>query len=272
MLNVINKEGMIKIVENYNFTVGEILHVIEREANKEWNFNGGSINRYIIVMILSGIGICEVGGKLHTLCENDILLIPPHTERVWHTDEDNPCHFISLGFELEASEFFIEKLGTSYTIVRNVNRHVRENFKKIMTEWNNHSKVRDTICRAYVQEIMCHITLASDCAEYNPVHFEKVENAKKYINQNYMKNITVEELAEISGLSTSHFRKVFREIVGISSTQYAIQIRINKAKDLLSSGSANVSEAAFASGFNDIYYFSAMFKKVTGENPSKYNK
>ena len=44
------------------------------------------------------------------------------------------------------------------------------------------------------------------------------------------------------------------------------------AKDLLTSGSANVSEAAFASGFNDIYYFSAMFKKVTGENPSKYNK
>lgn len=263
---------MIKIVENYNFTVGEILHVIEKEANKEWNYNGGSINRYIIVMILSGIGICELGGSMHTLYENDIVLIPPHTERIWKTDEENPCHFISLGFELDADESFTEKLGTSYTIIRNVNRKTKEICKKVIEEWNNHSKVRNTICRAYVQQIICDIAMQNESVSFNPVHYEKVENAKNYIMQNYMKNVTVEELAEISGLSPSHFRKVFREIVGISSTQYAIQVRINKAKDLLASGSANVSEAAFASGFKDIYYFSAMFKKVTGENPSKYNK
>lgn len=126
------------------------------------------------------------------------------------------------------------------------------------------------MCRAYVQNILCRLIQINDSIKYNPSHYAKIELVKKCINENFTKNMSVDELADIAGLSPSHFRKIFREIVGMSATQYAIYLRINKAKDLLISGSANVSEAAFQSGFKDVFYFSSMFKKVTGENPSKY--
>lgn len=260
------------MTDTYNFTVDRVGHVIERRADKDWKFNGGSMKRFYLVMSLSGTGYYQVGDETYVINQHDFALVPPYTERICFTDENDPWHFISISFFIDDYAPIVEKMEYKPVIVRNVNRHIRDIFKNLVMEWSLKSKVHQTLCRAYVQSIMCYAVMVSESQNFNPLHYATIEKAKNYINENFDKNISVEELAQLSEMSTSHFRKIFREIVGMTATQYAINLRINKAKDLLASGTANVSEAAFASGFKDIFYFSAMFKKVTGENPSKYNK
>ena len=255
---------------SYDFVVTDVQFVLNRKSTKGWSFNADVVNHYVMAVNLGGIGEYDVNGQGMMVYENDLVLFPPRNVRRCTTDEFSPWHFISVGFELkhlDGSEYLFDDMPM---VIRSVNRQVIDYFKKISNTWNDKPKAFKTICRTVVQDILCQLIQINDVIAYNPNHYAKIEFVKKYINDNFTRNLTVEELAELTGLSQSHFRKIFREIVGMSATQYAIYLRINKARDLLVSGSANVSEAAFQSGFKDVFYFSSMFKKVTGENPSNY--
>ncbi len=267
-----NNEEVIKMQNSYDFTVTHILNSIERETTKGWSFNANISDRYLVAVNLGGIGEYDINGHMIKVVENDLILFPPRTARKCVTDEFAPWHFISIGFDIEYKEGSELIVKDEPIVIHNVSRHITDIFKKIVNVRNTRSRFCNPLCNAYMQEILCYVAEHNEALSYNPSHYEKMEMIKKYITENHTKNLSVEELAAIAQLSPSHFRKIFREIVGMSATKYAIYMRINKAKDLLISGSANVSEAAFQSGFKDIYYFSAMFKKITGENPSKYLK
>ncbi|OMC67430.1 hypothetical protein BK126_17730 [Paenibacillus sp. FSL H7-0326] len=90
------------------------------------------------------------------------------------------------------------------------------------------------------------------------------------MQENYSRHYSVQELAVMAGLSTSHFRLVFKKVTGQSILDYQNQIKLGKAKDLLLSGECNVTEAALHTGFGNVYYFSRLFKQVMGCNPSDY--
>lgn len=255
----------------YDFLVSDVDYVINRESTKGWGMYAGVKNKYVMVINLKGKCEYETNGQTIKLLPGDVCIFPPNNVRSSKTDEISPWHFISVSFTLkylDGSDCYMGDLLPMVT--RNVHRQVIDNFKKISDVWNNKPTAYKTICRTVVQDILCQIIQINEAVIHNPNHYAKIEIVKKYISDNYTKAISVDELAALVGLSQSHFRKIFREIVGMSATQYAIYLRINKAKDLLLSGSANVSEAAFQSGFKDVFYFSSLFKKITGENPSKY--
>ena len=75
-------------------------------------------------------------------------------------------------------------------------------------------------------------------------------------------------LAKLCGISENYFRKLFLLEFGISPSKYIRNKRLMLARDLLNSGEFSVSDAAMASGFNDISYFSREYKKMWGVNPS----
>ncbi len=257
---------------NYDFVVTGVDFCVNRRCNKGWSLSA-SMSKFVLVAFLSGHGVYEADGKTIEVGENDIMLFPPGMSRTAAFDQSDPWHFISISFDvrgLDGGEYSFE--SDIPLITHNANSHIISCFKRIDSTWTNKPKAYMNLCRTIVQDILCQLIQINDVVVHNTAHYNKIEEVKRYLNKNFTRNISVEELAAIAGLSPSHFRKVFREIVGMSATQYAIYLRINKAKDLLVSGAANVSEAAFGSGFKDIYYFSAMFKKVTGENPSKYLK
>lgn len=117
------------------------------------------------------------------------------------------------------------------------------------------------------------ISIVSVQLPHNKVpHLKKLESARTYIQANFKHEIQVEILAERLGLSPSYFRKLFKDAYGIAPMQYITNLRINTAKDLLLSGEVNVTEASRLSGFDDIYYFSTLFKKQTGMSPTQYIK
>ena len=96
--------------------------------------------------------------------------------------------------------------------------------------------------------------------------------AINYIEENYSSEISNLYLAKLCHISEEHFRKQFKKAYGISPYQYIINLRISKAKQLLSEGYLKISAVSEQCGFFNLYHFCRLFKQKTGLTPSEYMK
>ncbi len=98
-----------------------------------------------------------------------------------------------------------------------------------------------------------------------------VEPAVAYLKANFPDaSLEIPRLAELCGMSYSHFRKLFYDVHGVSAIGYLKKLRLDNACQLLSLGGCTVAQAAALSGFSDVYYFSGFFKRMTGMTPTEY--
>lgn len=101
-------------------------------------------------------------------------------------------------------------------------------------------------------------------------YFDLIKPCIEYINENYMHDITVEKLSEITNLSKSYFMNCFKKAVGYSAIDYVSQVRIKKACDYLLSSDKNISDIAFLCGFNNLSNFNRQFKALNQMTPKEY--
>jgi AraC-like DNA-binding protein len=99
-----------------------------------------------------------------------------------------------------------------------------------------------------------------------------VRKAMLYIDKEYMNPLTLDLVAQVNGMSKYHFSRVFKEKTGLTFKGYLNKCRIERAKYLMAHEEMNVSEAAFAVGYNDLAYFSRIFQREEGIPPSRYRK
>ncbi|MFW6015773.1 MAG: response regulator transcription factor [bacterium] len=97
-----------------------------------------------------------------------------------------------------------------------------------------------------------------------------VRIAKRYIIENYQKEISLSSISEIVNLSSVYFSILFKKEVGINFLDYLNQYRIDISKKLLKDVKYNVNEVANLVGFNNARYFSKKFKKIVGITPTEY--
>jgi two-component system response regulator YesN len=103
-------------------------------------------------------------------------------------------------------------------------------------------------------------------------HVDVIYKAIDYIKRNYMKKITLEEVASYVYLSPSYFSKVFKEEMKVNFNTYLNYIRIETSKKLLLDDSIVLVDLSNLVGFEDQSYFSKVFKKMTGVSPGKYRE
>ncbi|MFZ5649623.1 MAG: helix-turn-helix domain-containing protein [Bacillota bacterium] len=99
-----------------------------------------------------------------------------------------------------------------------------------------------------------------------------VARVKQYINENYAREISLDELARHVFLSPFYLSRIFSEEAETSITDYIKKVRIGKAQSLLMSTGRSIAEVAYSVGYKDPNYFSRVFKSLTGKAPHQYRK
>ncbi len=94
--------------------------------------------------------------------------------------------------------------------------------------------------------------------------------AKEYIDHNYQKSISLEEVAEEIGISSYYLSKLFKDRFQVTFMEYLKNARIQKAVELLLDGNKPLKEIALNVGYKDPNYFSTAFKKEIGMSPREY--
>lgn len=92
----------------------------------------------------------------------------------------------------------------------------------------------------------------------------------QYIKDNYMFDISMQEVARTMNYSEAYFCKLFKQYFGKNFTAYLTEYRIETAKKMLQTPTVNIKEIGKAVGYADSNYFAKVFKRVTGESPSEY--
>ncbi len=99
-----------------------------------------------------------------------------------------------------------------------------------------------------------------------------LDRVKSYIAENYQRHITTEELAQICYFSMEYFCRFFKRMTGRTALAYINEYRIEKATVLLTETDEPIGEIAARVGFDDLNYFSRVFKKIKKCSPNEYRK
>ena len=99
-----------------------------------------------------------------------------------------------------------------------------------------------------------------------------IDEAKKYLYENFMKTIPMEDVAGHIGMGYSRFRKLFKQYTGFAPAQYVQELRVMKCKELLANTDMTCQEIAYQAGFDSPSYLGLIFHKRTGMTPNEYRR
>lgn len=99
-----------------------------------------------------------------------------------------------------------------------------------------------------------------------------INEAQHYIHENYQRSVTLTEIASAVRVNPSYLSRIFKQKTGVSIVDTVNRLRVEKAKELLSTGQYRVYEVAAAVGIEDAAYFGRLFHRLTGFTPKAYSE
>lgn len=150
------------------------------------------------------------------------------------------------------------------------------NFAQLMMrEFHEKKPGFETVCHGLLQVLLVYISRKQSLSVISDSSFQLSKEcalAKRYIDANYSKNITLDGLAEITHINKFYLAHSFTECMGQSPINYLTEKRLAASKELLSSSNLSVAQIASSTGFSSQSYFSQIFKKKVGMTPQQYRK
>lgn len=107
--------------------------------------------------------------------------------------------------------------------------------------------------------------------DFGSIRLSRVaEIIDKYIHENYMFDISMQDMARMMNYSEAYFCKLFKQCFNKNFTSYLTEFRVAEAKKMLEKPTVNVKEIGKAVGYADSNYFAKVFKRITGQSPTEY--
>lgn len=239
-----------------------------------------------IIRIVKGTFLLTVDGKNYSTQEGDIIFIMPG---MLHSGIPKNCSYECLLFQMEyfyqAHTIWEKTLHPFITGEKRVHLIIQPNDNEITTYFNRIIKSLHDKKMAYELQISGLLYLIfyeifnhgyyeeykafSSLSQQRLVQFKKVIH---YIELNHQTKMSLDELSEIAGYDKKYFCAFFKELSGKTPIQYLNIYRIDFASELLVTTHLPVTEIAYQSGFDDLSYFSKMFKMYKASTPLNYRK
>ena len=100
----------------------------------------------------------------------------------------------------------------------------------------------------------------------------KIKTILNYINNNFQKEISIDDLANLCQYSQYHFMRFFKKHLGVTTIQYINNVRLEKASILLSSTDSSIMEISLETGFDNLSYFNKLFKRKYHITPKEFRR
>lgn len=229
--------------------------------------------------INSGSCIMGIGSVLVPLKHGDCIIIYAGVPHQFIVEDKENCRITQLEFEVKNPGSLRQTMRFFET---------GEDYHRLCG-CENVCEYMESLCRLYrderkaqLKEFMMQLGFfqlflelserigCSGCAEAKKGKAGRIGEIIRYINENWDREINIEELAQRFDVSSRYIRKCFREETGVSCQKYICTLRISKAKELLWFTSKSVTDVALETGFGSSQYFCRVFQQYTQMSPMEY--
>ncbi len=245
-------------------------------ATNHYRERGKGCHENILIYCVQGKGYCVLDHKQHEVNANQFILIPATTKYICYwADEADPWSIYWLHYTSDKITLINQLLNIK---ISNPPTSFALN-EEAITMWQN---IYSTLEMGYSHE---HLISASFSLYYLLAIFlfpkyntgghnegNMITRTIEYMRSNLHTQLSVEEIAANSYLSVSHFSYLFKKTTGVSPVDYFIQLKLQKACQLLFFGTKHIKEIATELGYDNPYYFSRLFKKYIGKAPKEYRR
>jgi len=268
-----------KLENNLERLVPEPFHIVNRYCNSNWHVPVAAWNTHNLMLIESGAGIAITDEVRHELKPGVIIYHSPGQSFGYETSLINPLHVYGINFHLAQLSIDADSCHSSmlsclpldsYCNLNNPDKFYRL-FEELAACWDFSRQQNLLKCRSMLMNIIHELILYFQMHERTSKEQYIIDTVCAYMEKNYSKKITLENLANLVNLNPTYLGYVFKTCMRMTPIEYLNQLKICTASKLLQEG-CSISEAAFITGFNDPFYFSKVFKKIKGISPREFTK
>lgn len=260
-----------------------VVYPIVNISKKEYELKLHSHPVFEFFYLKSGYIFFEINGKVTKLKSGDVAFIPPLSKHKAKGIGNIKFEYCSLIFDISV---FGEKGNTCrdfFDRIR-INRFIQVPSNILDEIWNScacsntkipgYEFLQTTVIYNLISYIIQTkqyqtISVLYQSLKYN---ISAIDKAVEFIKENYKELIQLQDVLDLTNYSKSHFIKLFKDVTGYHFTEYVNKYRIERACLELLYSKKNITEIASDFGFNNIQYFSRVFKQYMNCTPKQFQK
>lgn len=241
-------------------------HVAERET----------IGEYIVIYCYDGLGWLRMAGREHRISPGDVLFVIQGNAHAYGADRDDPwsIYWSHFGGEQVTAILDLAHITLAEPVVRGGDRtNILSLFNALagtlQAGYSLHHLLRAS---AVLRHLLSELALQNAYTPSANARGLDVEQTIRYMLDHLAEPCSLEDLARQAHLSVSHFSHQFRARTGYAPIDYCIRLKIQKACELLETTDLKIEDISDQLGYHDPFYFSRLFKKITGLPPSVHRE
>lgn len=239
------------------------------------------IDEYVLIYCIEGKGWYEVRGKRFEVKGNQFFVLPAGEAHTYAADKLQPWTIYWIHFTGDHAPVYSEGLIAPHDIRPSMNSRINERQHIFEEIFYTLDRSTDRESLRYASSLL-HYYLATMRYLYHyrattssttgDGHEETdiVSAAQHFMEENIERRLTLNQLAQYTGYSPSYFSQLFREQTGESPLARFNRMKIELACKLLKTTNMRVNQICHKVGIDDSYYFSRLFKQLTGYSPRQY--
>ncbi|WP_167958461.1 AraC family transcriptional regulator [Anaerosporobacter faecicola] len=246
----------------------KMIHREQFETRRQWG-----TKTYQLLYVAEGRAQFLVNDKLVMVEKGCCVLYRPCEAQYYRYQKKDQTDVYWVHFSCEVGHPYLEKLSFDKEHIFDIGVHTgyEELFMKIIQELQMKESHYEQSATLLLMELLLLMSRNMDKKKDKPYAYNfQVEKAIRYFHSRAEEEILIKEYAKEQHLNYYRFIDSFTKYTGYSPKQYIIQIRMRRAKDLLTNENILVSEVANLVGYENPLYFSRLFKQTVGISPLAY--
>ena len=237
-----------------------------------------------IILPVVGEVTYELPERTYRVQSDEVLIVPPNCMHNLVMEEGSARYLmlfepdgvfgmrdLQLVEDLLHSPVYLTGQPELQHAVRELLLHCVNCYERREFLWNS-------LCYSYLMQM--YVRLGQNYVAQSPmvepdshqIDPEIVDSARLYIDQNYKRSISLEDVSAFTGFSKYYFSRVFKRQTGVSFSEYLRQKRVRMAESLLIHSRLSIQDIASDSGFGSVASFNRAFREARSCTPSKYRE
>ncbi len=261
--------------------LSSILHITDigfyPRASNHFRERSTPLDQYVFIYCVAGSGWYEVDGTRHEVSDDTYFILPAGHPHAYGSSADNPWTIYWIHFSGTLAREYLPGTYDPVRIKPGIRSRIAgriEIFDEIMTTLDDgldleHLLYACSVFHHFLGSLRFLNQYRAVGAQTNET-FDITQSAIHFMKENIGKKIRLSQIAAYVGFSSSHFSARFMKDTGQSPIDYLNNLKIEYACRLLEGSEEHINSICHKVGIQDPYYFSRLFKSVTGFSPTAF--